>query len=977
MSVRDARWSRASDIFHAAILLPESQRDAFIAAHCSNDATLLAEVSSLVAAHLPGSVVVPSVLAPGTRIGAYEIVEFIDAGGMGEVYRAKDTRLKRAVALKILPPAFADDPDRRARFHREAEVLASLNHPGIAQIFGLEEMEDVRALALEFVNGETLAERIRRGRIPIDETLRIAKQIAEALEAAHEQGIIHRDLKPGNIKLRPDGTVKLLDFGLAKLAETGVPIHADRLPAEPLSLSPTIVSPAMMTGVGVLLGTAAYMSPEQARGKVADRRSDIWAFGCVLFEMLTGKRPFDGVDVSDTIASILKTEPPWDLVSVKQGSSGIRYLLRRCLQKDPTRRLQAIGEARIAVEELMNGTPFESSDIAGLVPRRRRLRLAVAIAVASSAVFASAITRMMVQSAGTSGRVTRLQIVPSGAAAMSLGGTDRDVAITPDGSRVIYVGNRGTQLFIRPLQSLDAVALFSGAPRGPFPSPDGKWIGFFDGVVLRKVSTTGGPTVTLATVDSASRGAVWLPDDTIVFATQNPTTGLQRVPAAGGTPTVLTRPERGQGAVDHLWPEMLPGGHAVLFTVTTINSGTAGGDLSTARIAVLDLQTGNSTVVVRGGSDAHYASSGHLVYGADGTLFAVPFDVKTFTTHGTPVPIVRDVLATPNGGVDAALSSTGTLVYSRGVLPTTVPVGSPVWVDRNGQEQATGMPSRPYGVIRVSPDGTRAAVDIRNPASSDVWVWDFARSTLTRLTFEPETDDNPVWTPDGRRVVYRSFRKGVPQLFWTFADGTSTPERLPTSSVVIGNGPIPKGMAPDGQSVVIIETTPKGDQDLMQVFLDKDKHVQPLLTTAAAESNADVSPDGRWLAYQSDESGSLDVYVRPFRDVNGGRWQISSGGGSRPVWSHDGRELFYTSANNELMTVQVQTTPTFTAGRPAKLFDWHFVPGNGYRAYDVSPDGRRFLMIKQTASDDVSVTSPNIVVVENWLDELKRLVPAN
>jgi serine/threonine-protein kinase len=561
-------------------------------------------------------------ISPGTRLGSYEVIALLGSGGMGEVYRATDTVLKRQVALKVLPPEVANDPERVARFQREAEVLASLNHPNIAHLYGIERSGGTLALVMELIEGPTLADRIAKGAIPIDEALPIAKQIAEALEAAHEQGIIHRDLKPANVKVRDDGTVKVLDFGLAKAME---PAAASSLPAAAVTNSPTITSPALLTGVGVLLGTAAYMSPEQAKGRPADKRSDIWAFGCVLFEVLTSKRAFEGDDVSSTLASVLKTDPDWAALPPRV-PGGLRRLLRGCLHKDPKERLQAIGDARIAVGELLRAEPEEMarSSSARVGSAWRLVAIAAGILLITGLAAIALISR---SDRGSVSAVTRLTITSAPVKAVIVNGVDRDLAITPDGTRVVYVGGpNGSQVFVRALDQLEPTTL-SGldAPRGVFISPDGQWVGFSEGATtLRKVPITGGGAVPLCDLDGFARGATWGSNGTIVFATTNPASGLQRVSAAGGAVTVLTKPNHESGEADHLWPEFLPGGRAVLFTVTSVSR-----SADAAQIAVLDLQTGRQRIVLQGGSHAHYVPGGYLVYATAGTLRAVRFDRKT------------------------------------------------------------------------------------------------------------------------------------------------------------------------------------------------------------------------------------------------------------------------------------------------------------------------------------------------------------
>jgi serine/threonine-protein kinase len=545
---------------------------------------------------------------------------------MGEVYRAADTNLKRSVAIKVLPESMAGDAERLARFQREAEVLASLNHPNIAAIYGLERSAGTTALVMELVEGPTLADRIARGPIPLDDAWAIARQIADALEAAHEQGIIHRDLKPANIKVRPDGTVKVLDFGLATVhaPERESPAAVSR------SLSPTITSPAMMTGAGMLLGTAAYMSPEQAKGKRADRRSDLWAFGAVVYEMLTGRRAFAGDDVSDTLVSVLRDEPDWSALPAGTPPP-IRRLLRRCLEKDRKRRFDSAADARLEIEDAMVAP---QADAATLRPApgaawSRALPWAVAGLLGVIALLLWGPWRRAAPPP-----ITRTTIVTSGAAALTVAGFVRDLALSPDGDRVVYVGNRGTQLFVRALDALEPVAIVTGdRVLGPFVSPDAQWVGFtVAGGTLQKAKITGGPAITLTRLDGTIRGATWTSDGTIIVATGNPATGLQRVSADGGTAEVLTRPDHARGEADHLWPELLPGGRTVLFTITSQTGGP-----ETAQVVARDLRTGTDKAVLRGGSHAHYVASGHLVFVAAGTLRAIPFDPDRLETRGTAV----------------------------------------------------------------------------------------------------------------------------------------------------------------------------------------------------------------------------------------------------------------------------------------------------------------------------------------------------
>ena len=925
-------------------------------------------------------------LGPGTRLGPYEILSALGAGGMGEVWRATDTTLGRQVAIKVLPEAFAQDAERLARFEREAKTLAALNHPHIAQIYGLEKSSGVQALVMELVEGDDLSQRIARGAIPLDEALPIAKQIAEALEAAHEQGIIHRDLKPANIKVTPDGVVKVLDFGLAKLADRGpakaghyAPDGSVRLQAD-LSMSPTITSPVMMTGLGVLLGTAAYMSPEQAKGREADKRSDVWAFGCVLFEMLTGKGPFAGDDVSDTLANVLKREPDWAALPAEVPPA-LRALLRRCLEKDRRERVADISTALFVLKEQASlaAPSWTASAAPSRRPLWRRSVAPVTVALVTSTVVGAGVWFATHPADPVPPRVERFTIASSGATTLTVSGFDRDLAITPDGSRVIHVGNNGTQLFVRSLDALEPAVVFKGAPRGPFVSPDGHWIGFVDGLALKKVAVTGGPAVTLATVDSPVLGATWGPDDTIIFGTYLSATGLQRVAAAGGPTMVLTRIDRAVGELAHLWPELLPGGRAVLFTITAQTGG-----LDAAQVAVLDLQTGTRTVLVHGGSHAHYVpgglgsptraerEGGHLVYAAAGTLRAVPFDLANLKTRGTPVPVIADVVTTINGAVDAVVAGDGTLAYVSGGVASFGEPRTLVWVDRQGRETPIPAPPHAYVFPRLSPDGTRIAVYVQDQLN--IWLWDLGRTTLTPATFAPGVAIFPVWTPDGRRLIFSSDRAGARNLFWQAADGTGAVERLSESP----NQQVPVSVSPDGGRLIFTETDPKTGEDVMQVELEGTHRVTALVQSPFGERNGTISPDGRWLAYEANDSGRFEIHVRPFPEVKSGHWLVSTTGGTRPLWARNGQELFYVSPTGALMRVGVERGPSWAATTPTLLVKAGYLMRPIFslgRTYDIAPDGQRFLMIKEGNGSDQTAAPTSLIVVQHWTEELKRLVP--
>jgi len=896
-------------------------------------------------------------LKPGQRIGPYEVLAAIGAGGMGEVYRARDTKLHRDVALKILPPTFASDPERIARFEREAHVLASLNHTNIAGIYGLEDAAGIKALALELVNGPTLADRIAEGPIAVPDAVAISRQIGEALEAAHEEGIIHRDLKPANIKLRPDGTVKVLDFGLAKV------LVGNGASTPQMTASPTITTPAM-TSMGVILGTAAYMSPEQARGRVVDKRADIWAFGCVVYEMLTGRRAFDGEDVTMVLASIVKSEPDWAALPVDT-PPGLRTILPRCVQKDPKQRLRDIGDVRLALDGAFDtGLSPRTSQTVALRPWQRPALLGP-VALVVGGVAASVITWGTMRPAVP--QIDRLMI--SHPAPEVVGGPNVDIAVSSDGRRVVYLasdGNRG-RIYLRPLDALSAARLGNvDSASNIFMSPDGQWVGFVDVMdrTLKKVPVSAGPPITIAKLppNITVQGATWGTDETIVFGSSTLNAGLFRVPAGGGEPEQLTKPDSQNGEGSHRLPEILPGGQAVVFAINTPDN-----QLDNARIALLDLRTGARKILVQGGTHPRYMPTGHLVYATPGTLRGVRFDLDRLEVRGNPVTVLDGVFTKPGGSTSFSVSTTGTLTYIAGRGDTAR--RTLVWVDRQGREEPISVPPRAYAYARLSPDGTRVALDVRED-TNDIWILDLMRQTLTRLTFDPGLNRGPVWTPDGRRVAFSTARDGGESIYWQAADGSGAAERLTQESGI----QVPDSFSPDGTKL-LFEQPGNPPYNVGVASLTGERKVELILREAFSEENAVLSPDGRWIAYQSNESGNDEVYVRPFPDVNAGRWQISAGGGTRPLWARNGRELFYFLSPGVVMAVPIRDGNSFAAGTPQAVFKGTYLAPQSGRMYDVSPDGRRFLMIKNAEAGDAP--PPQLVVVRNWFEELKRMVPVN
>jgi Tol biopolymer transport system component len=910
-------------------------------------------------------------LPKGTRFGSYEIVAPLGAGGMGEVYRALDTRLKRQVAIKVLPSAVAADESRLARFQREAEVLASLNHPHIAAVYGLEELPAGKALVMELVDGQTLADRLARAPLPIDETLAIARQIAEALEAAHEQGIVHRDLKPANISIREDGTVKVLDFGLAKLTEPGA-AEGD------LAHSPTITSGAM-TGIGVILGTAAYMSPEQARGRSVDKRTDVWAFGAVLYEMLTRRRAFEGESVTDTIAAVVKSTPDWSALAPDVPPQVVT-LIQRCLEKD--RRLR-IGDMAVARFLLAHGAdlgalPAPNRIVTARGPLGQRLLpLAVAAGLAGIAV-----GWLLPRSRpAATAPVARLQLSLPPAA--TLAGDQYSVrpgrtafAISPDGQLVVMAAARGDvqQLWVRPLNATTASPLAgTEGASGPFFSPDGTEIGFWTGRTLKRVPVSGGPAVTIAEVDSLGReAATWSTDGNIYVQTNADGGRIARVSAAGGT-LIDVVPRDPAKAARLLLPHVLPDGRRLLLTTMKSEE-----DWETAGVVIRSLDGGDDRVLIPNGTDARYVPTGHILYMRTGTLMAVPFALDSGRVTGAPVALIEGVMQAMNlgstdiegGAGQFAVSNNGTLVYATGGV-REMASSRLTWVDREGSATPiTTAPPAPFVGFRLSPDGQRIAAAVRRGATNratDIWIYDTVRGAPTRLTIDG--GNYPVWSPDGRRVAY-----AAPNLRTIASDG-GKPE-----PVLASGTHIPSSWASQDDALVFMEFT--AGRRFWTVDMSKRPSTPVLwLDTPFAASHADISPDGRVIAYASEESGDAAVYVRPLAGT-GERVRVSPGAGLDPLWAPDGRELFYWSfapagaqVTQRLYSAAVRSTAPFRFDAPRLVFETTepYAHSSPDRSWAIARDGQRFLMQSFAGvAEDRPVTSLQIVL--NWGEELKRSV---
>ena len=904
-----------------------------------------------------------SVVGPGSQIGPFRIEQELGRGGAGVVYLAHDTKLDRAVAIKSLPAELMENPKARTRFSREARVLASLNHPNIATIHEVyEETGGVGYLVLEYVPGQTLAERIAGARLKSQEALSIAQQIAEAVAAAHEHDVIHRDLKPGNIKITPEGKVKILDFGLAKA-----------LSGESIDQQTTITEP------GRIIGTPAYMSPEQARGQLTDKRCDIWSFGCVLYEMLTGKVPFERETVSDTLASILEREPDWHALP-QATPANIQVLLRRCLEKDPHQRLQHIGDAVIEIRETLSppSTAPPAVTLTGLesAPRLKLWTVAVIVAVALICILGAI---MALWNPWSTSSVPKLQLnrqvinlkqgesIGSKAYYEPMAAYGSAVALSPDGKQLAYVVRRGdtSHLYLRSFKEFKA-QMIPGTEdaRMPFFSPDGNWIGFCAGGKLKKVSLLGGAPRTICEVQRAREGC-WLEDNTIVYADEQKY-GLWQVPANGGEPKRLTTPLKflkEEQEHSHLYPHILPGGKGVLFTIVSPGQN---------RIAAFSLETHRSKPLIDRGTYAHFVPPGHIVYYLEGDLIAAPFDLKAMEVTGPEVPVVEGVVSFGWGGAHFSVSRSGSLVYIPGsaAIETNKKL---VRVDRTGKVEALPFPLGDYQSPRIAPDGERLLIVEYEPEPY-LWVCELARGAKRRFTDDRGQTYWGIWSPDGKQIVFNSSLGGggFMDLYSKPADGSASEKHLTEGTNQLHL--LPKSWADDGKTLVITQAVdPNTGFDIAMLPYEAAGKPQPLINTHFNEFHPTISPSGRWLAYSSDESGRAEVYIKPYPGP-GGAIPVTTEGGREPVWDPSEKELYYRDDNGyKLFTVSVITEPVVQVGSPVLLFEGSFM-GNSWfwgRNYDVSPKGDFFILIEEGEMQPAT----QINVVLNWSEELKRLAP--
>ncbi len=900
-------------------------------------------------------------LTSGNRVGPYEVLAAIGVGGMGEVYRAHDSKLGRDVALKVLPEAFARDAERMARFQREAKVLASLNHPNIASIYGLEDSGSAHALVMELIEGPTLADRIKAGPIPIDDAVQIARQICEALEYAHERGIVHRDLKPANVKVTTDDAVKVLDFGLAKALENDAS-------SIDISTSPTISR--MATQAGVLLGTAAYMSPEQAKGKPVDRRADIWAFGCVLYETMTGKMAFSGETVTDTLAAVIKEEPDWSQLPTNTPTRA-RVLLQRCLQKDPKQRLRDIGDARISLDEVLTGAPDVSLAGAARISAplwRRALPWAL---FAATVVALAALVFVHFREKPIVAEAVRLEMPWPEKAIMPATGT---FGLSPDGRQFAFfaAGPDGVQrLWIRSLDSLEARPLpgSESSVLAPFFwSFDSRYIAFDAGGELKTIDISGSPAETLCNLTGYGVGGSWNRDGVIIFG-QSPGV-IMRISAKGGSASPLTTLDASRGEIQHVFPSFLPDGRHFIYLRTASKPESSG-----VYIGSLDAkpeQQDSKRLLATAYGPAYVPSSdpsfGQLLFVRDGTLMAQSFDARRLELVGDPIPMAEQLGSYRDFGFFSA-SANGVLVYRTGGGGDS----QLTWFDRAGKVLGTAGEWGLYRTPALSPDGRRAVVSRQDSQNGQLVLWlvDFWRGTSTRFTFGSSSATSAIWSPDGNRIIFISNPSGAYDLYQKPANGATDEELLLKSS----ENKVPTSFSHDGRFLLYLSVDPKTKDDLWVLPLAGDKKPFPFLQTEFNEADGQFSPDGRWVAYVSDESGRNEIYVRTFSPDStavasdtAGKWQVSYGGGTDPRWSADGKEFYYMTPDWKLMAVEVTINPVFQAGAAKLLFQ--APPQRSVTAGEYTVDGKRFLFLAPTQQG--SQAQAPFTVVLNWQAGLRK-----
>ncbi|HEX7254014.1 MAG TPA: protein kinase [Thermoanaerobaculia bacterium] len=881
-------------------------------------------------------------IAAGTRLGPYEVISLIGAGGMGEVWKARDTRLERTVAVKVLPERLSLSPESRQRFEREAKTISALSDPHICTLYDVGNQDGVEYLVMEYLEGETLSDRLAKGTLPFDLVLRYGIEIAQALEKAHRQGIVHRDLKPGNVMLTKSG-VKLLDFGLAKAVAP-----ADQPGA--LTSLPTAMPVSNLTEKGTILGTFQYMAPEQLEGKEADARTDIFALGAVLYEMATGKKAFSGATQASLITAIMSSDPV--PISQLQSTSppALDYVVKTCLAKSPDDRWQSAAD----VKQALGLTSQSSSSAAGSVApfrRRGRWRILLAVLAIPALIVLGFLLGRSTSPRAAATPVVSFSLSPSPGESFASGGLV--LAFSPNGRTIAIVVRREgtTQISIRDVGSFDP-KLLAGTEGATFPffSPDGAWLGFYADGKLKKIPSAGGPVIVLCSAPEGA-GATWLPDDTIVFS-PDWREGLQRVPGAGGAPKILTQPDPARGENYHWLPEALPDGSAVLFTDQKGASGSPG----EANVATLSLQTGKWQTIIEKGTNAHYLVGGYIVYERDGVLLAAPFDARRLSVTGPSVPVLQGALVDPDyGTTQVAISRSGSVAYLAGTAAP--PESTLVVVDRAGNERPLTGLRRPYEDLALSPDGRLLALTIIGEPLN-VWLYDLARDTLNRFTFEGDNRD-PIWSSDSRRVIYVAGRQNRFHLRWKPIDGSGPEEELVTTEKV----PWPFSCSPDGRWLSYCA----GNTVYLLPLIGEDRKLRAG-ASGPYTLGGSISPDGKWIAYQSSESGQSEVYVQAL--AGAGKWQISSAGGIRPHWASDGSELFFRSGSqggrSSLMSVPIQQGPTFNAGTPRPLFPFHYLQGG--HDYAVMPDGQHFICIKRPEVEAGSIRA-NVIV--NFAAELK------